>query len=128
MSETLKPWYAVGTPHEDIHKGRLEEAVFATNIWPVVQGTTEEIDLTGIDWVIVGGESGPKARPMSLSWVKGIHDQCLAAEVPFFFKQWGGLNKKKAGRVLDCRTWDEMPVLAGIEGVVLTRSKSQIKV
>ena len=99
MSETLKLWYAVDSPHEDILKGRLEEAVFAANTWAVVQGTTEEIDLTGIDWVIVGGESGPKARPMSLSWVKGIRDQCLAAEVPFFFKQWGGLNKKKAGRV-----------------------------
>ncbi len=61
--------------------------------------------------------SGPKARPMSPSWVKDIRDQCLAAEVPFFFKQWGGLNKKKAGRVLDGRTWDDMPVVAGMESV-----------
>ena len=66
MSETLKPWYAVGTPHEDIRKGRLEEPVFPANIWAVVQGTTEEIDLTGIDWVIVGGKSGPKADPCPL--------------------------------------------------------------
>ncbi len=80
-------------------------------------GPILDIDLTGIDWVIVGGESGPKARPMSPSWVKGVRDQCLAAGVPFFFKQWGGLNKKKAGRVLDGRTWDDMPVVAGIERV-----------
>ena len=77
-------------------------------------GPILDIDLTGIDWVIVGGESGPKARPMSPSWVKDIRDQCLAVEVPFFFKQWGGLNKKKAGRVLDDRTWDDMPALAGM--------------
>ncbi len=80
-------------------------------------GPILDIDLTDIDWVIVGGESGPKARPLSPLWVKGIRDQCLAAEVPFFFKQWGGLNKKKAGRVLDGRTWDDMPVVAGIERV-----------
>lgn len=74
-------------------------------------GPIFDIDLTGIDWVIVGGESGPKARPMSPSWVKGIRDQCLANGTPFFFKQWGGLNKKKAGRLLDGRTWDDMPAL-----------------
>jgi hypothetical protein len=59
----------------------------------------------------VGGESGPKARPMSKEWVTELRDQCLAARVPFFFKQWGGTNKKKAGRLLDGRTWDEMPHL-----------------
>jgi protein gp37 len=74
-------------------------------------GPIFDIDLTGIDWVIVGGESGPKARPMSPSWVKDIRDQCLAAGAPFFFKQWGGLNKKKTGRLLDGRTWDDMPTL-----------------
>jgi protein gp37 len=72
-------------------------------------GPILDIDLTGIDWVIAGGESGPKARPMPPLWVKGIRDQSLAAGVPFFFKQWGGLNKKKAGRLLDGRTWDDMP-------------------
>jgi len=72
-------------------------------------GPILDIDLTGIDWVIVGGESGPRARPMAPSWVKDIRDQCLSAGVPFFFKQWGGLNKKKAGRVLGGRTWDDMP-------------------
>jgi len=67
------------------------------------------LDLSGIDWVIVGGESGPKARPTEKSWVIGIRDLCIAAGVPFFFKQWGGVNKKKAGRKLDGETWDEMP-------------------
>jgi len=67
------------------------------------------LDLRGIDWVIVGGESGPKARATEKSWVTEIRDQCKAAGVPFFFKQWGGVNKKKAGRQLDGRTWDEMP-------------------
>jgi protein gp37 len=63
-----------------------------------------------MDWVIVGGESGPKARPMEVEWVREIRDGCVAASVPFFFKQWCGTNKKNAGRVSDLRTWDEMPV------------------
>jgi protein gp37 len=67
------------------------------------------LDLTGISWVIVGGESGPGCRPMDPAWVRDIRDQCLAARVPFFFKQWGGIRKKRAGRVLDGRTWDELP-------------------
>lgn len=72
-------------------------------------GPLSDLDLQGIDWVIVGGESGPGARFMNPEWVRLIRDQCLAANTPFFFKQWGGVNKKKAGRVLDGRTWDEMP-------------------
>jgi protein gp37 len=67
------------------------------------------LDLEGIDWVIVGGESGPGARPMAEAWALDIRDQCHRAGVPFFFKQWGGKNKKKAGRLLDGRTWDQMP-------------------
>jgi protein gp37 len=74
-------------------------------------GPLPDLNLRGVDWVIVGGESGPKARPMELSWVTNIRDQCLNAKVPFFFKQWGGVNKKKSGRLLDGRTWDEMPKL-----------------
>ena len=74
-------------------------------------GPIDHLDLRGINWVIVGGESGPRARPMSVDWVRSFRDQCLEAGVPFFFKQWGGRNKKKAGRVLDGRTWDEMPVV-----------------
>lgn len=75
-------------------------------------GPLPQLDLKGIDWVIVGGESGPGARPMSKNWVLDIRDQCINAGVAFFFKQWGGVNKKKAGRLLNGRTWDEMPTLA----------------
>jgi len=76
-------------------------------------GPLPGLDLHGIDWVIVGGESGPKARPVEEEWVLDLRDQCVAAGVPFFFKQWGGRNKKKAGRQLEGRTWDEMPA-AGV--------------
>jgi protein gp37 len=72
-------------------------------------GPLHNLDLHGLDWVIVGGESGPKARPMNAAWAKDLRDQCKRANVPFFFKQWGGKNKKLAGRILDGRTWDEMP-------------------
>jgi protein gp37 len=68
------------------------------------------IDLTGIDWVIVGGESGPHARPMLREWVVQIRRQCRAQRVPFFFKQWGGTRKHETGRTLDGRTYDEFPV------------------
>ncbi|MBR9977851.1 MAG: phage Gp37/Gp68 family protein [Bacteroidetes bacterium] len=68
-----------------------------------------ELDFDGIDWVIVGGESGPGARPMEEEWVLNIKTQCEAQSVPFFFKQWGGVWKKRAGRMLLGRTWDSMP-------------------
>lgn len=72
-------------------------------------GPLPNLNLAGIDWVIVGGESGPKARPVKAEWITDIRDQCLDARVPFFFKQWGGKNKAKAGRVLDGRVWDQSP-------------------
>ena len=72
-------------------------------------GPLPNMDLTGINWVIAGGESGPHARPIEPEWVGDIRDQCLGANVPFFFKQWGGTNKKKTGRLLDSRTWDQLP-------------------
>lgn len=72
-------------------------------------GPLPGINLKKIDWVIVGGESGWKARPMKLEWVLDIQEQCQLADVPFFFKQWGGKNKKLTGRTLNGRTWDEMP-------------------
>jgi len=72
-------------------------------------GPLPDLDLEGIQWVIVGGESGPGARPMRPEWVARIRDRCLEAGVPFFFKQWGGVNKKKTGRLLDGRIWDQMP-------------------
>ncbi len=72
-------------------------------------GPLRRLNLRGIDWAIVGGESGPGCRPVDLAWVIDIRDQCRKARVPFFFKQWGGTNKKKAGRLLEGRTWDEVP-------------------
>ena len=72
-------------------------------------GPLPNLDLSGVDWVITGGESGPGARPMDPDWVREIRDNCVSRDVLFFFKQWGGTNKKRAGRVLDGRTWDEMP-------------------
>jgi len=68
-----------------------------------------DLSLQGIDWVIVGGESGPGARPMKRSWVIGIRDACVRRDVPFFFKQWGGVRKHEAGRLLDAQLWDQMP-------------------
>jgi len=73
-------------------------------------GALPNLTLEGIDWVIVGGESGPGAREMQKKWVIDIRDQCADAKVPFFFKQWGGKRKSKTGRELDKRTYDEMPV------------------
>ncbi len=75
-------------------------------------GPLPNLNLAGIDWVVVGGESGPGARPMDPAWARDLRDQCLAASVPFFFKQWGGVNKKRTGRELDGRTWDQMPPAA----------------
>jgi protein gp37 len=72
-------------------------------------GSLSNLNLQGIDWVIVGGESGRGARPMEPFWVRTVRDQCLKAGTPFFFKQWGGVNKKVNGRTLDGRTWDQMP-------------------
>jgi protein gp37 len=72
-------------------------------------GPIEDLDLRGIDWVIVGGESGPGSRPMDKQWVLDIQTQCEFDKAAFFFKQWGGVNKKKAGRLLQGKTWDAMP-------------------
>jgi len=87
-----------------------------------------EIDLTGISWVIVGGESGPGARPIEKEWVLSIHEQCQAARVPFFFKQWGGKRKSLNGRNLEGRTYDEYPQRALIpvpeKAECLARAKS----
>jgi len=106
-------WMGV-TVENNRHRQRIEDLrntsakIKFVSFEPLL-GPITNINLTNIDWVIVGGESGPKARPVSSLWVKDIRDQCIASNVPFFFKQWGGVNKKKAGRVLDGRTWDQMP-------------------
>ena len=92
------------------HLRQTDAAIKFLSLEPLL-GPLPELNLSGIDWVIVGGESGPKARPMESQWVTEIRDQCLSDNVPFFFKQWGGVNKKKSGRLLDGRIWDEVPKL-----------------
>ena len=88
---------------------RTEAQVKFLSLEPLL-GPLPGLDLGGIDWVIVGGESGPGARPMDPAWATDLRDQCQRANVPFFFKQWGGTNKKRAGRALEGRVWDEMPI------------------
>ncbi len=83
-------------------------AVRFLSIEPLL-GPLPALDWRGTDWAIVGGESGPGARPLDATWVRDLHKQCTAARVPFFFKQWGGVRKKATGRVRDGRTWDELP-------------------
>lgn len=110
-------WMGVTVENENVcgrinHLRRTAASVKFLSIEPLL-GPLPALDLSGIDWVIVGGESGPGARFMDPSWVIDICDQCSSAGVPFFFKQWGGTDKKKAGRILNGRTWDEMPAIAG---------------
>jgi protein gp37 len=106
-------WMGVSVENQDYyyridHLRMTDASVKFLSIEPML-GPLDDLDLSGIDWVIVGGESGPGARPMNPSWVVSVRDQCQRAGIPFFFKQWGGVNKKKAGRMLDDRTWNEMP-------------------
>ncbi len=90
---------------------RTGAAVKFLSLEPLI-GPLDNLDLKGIDWVIVGGESGPGARPMERSWVVSIRRQCRQQSVPFFFKQWGGVLKHRAGRVLDGRIYNEFPAMA----------------
>ena len=106
-------WMGVSVENEKYayridHLRKTAAHVKFLSIEPLI-GPVGKLNLRGIDWVIVGGESGLGARPMVPSWVTGIRDQCLKADVAFFFKQWGGVQKKKTGRDLEGRTWDEMP-------------------
>jgi protein gp37 len=86
--------------------------VFKGTVSEPLLGPISFLPLKGIHWVIVGGESGPGARPIQPQWVRAIRDRCRANGVPFLFKQWGGVHKARAGRLLDGRAWDEMPVAA----------------
>ncbi len=109
-------WMGVSVETEDYtfridHLRETEACVKFLSLEPLL-GALPKLNLQGIDWVIVGGESGPRARVMRKEWVLDIRDQCVASDVPFFFKQWGGTNKKQAGRQLEGRTWNEMPALA----------------
>lgn len=90
------------------HLQQAPAAVRFLSIEPLI-ARVGQLDLAGIHWVIVGGESGPRARPMSAEWVREIRDQCTAVGVPFFFKQWGGFRPTQNGRTLDDRLWDEFP-------------------
>jgi len=108
-------WMGVSVENNDYlwrveHLRRAKAHVRFLSIEPLL-GPLGTLDLRGIDWVIVGGESGPGARPMNAEWVTDIRNQCVLAGIAFFFKQWGGVQKKRHGRELDGRTWDEMPEL-----------------
>jgi protein gp37 len=112
-------WMGVSV-ESDAYRARIDDlrrttaAIKFLSLEPLL-GPLQGLDLEGIDWVIVGGESGPGARAMDPGWVLDLCDQCRAAVVPFFFKQWGGTNKKKAGRMLEGRLWDQMPARSGLE-------------
>jgi protein gp37 len=138
MNETPQHTYQVLTKRGDVLSEYAPNLIFTPNIWIGVSvednrvldridflrtvdahvrflslepllGPLEKLNLDGISWVIVGGESGFKARPMEEYWVEDIRIQCESVDVPFFFKQWGGKNKKASGRLLNGRTYDEMP-------------------
>src|SRR6266567_2906698 len=107
-------WMGVSIENEDYlvradHLRRTGAHIKFLSIEPLL-GPLHKLNLRGIQWVIVGGESGPGARTLDAAWVREIHDRCIHERVPFFFKQWGGVFKSRTGRVLDGRTWDEMPV------------------
>ena len=110
---TKNIWMGVSIENEDYinridHLKKTDAAVKFLSLEPLL-GPINNLELKNIDWVIVGGESGPSARPMLERWVIDIKDQCIEQNTPFFFKQWGGVNKKKAGRVLEGKIWDELP-------------------
>ena len=106
-------WMGVSVENEDYldridHLRRTGSCVKFLSLEPLL-GPLQKLELRGVDWVIVGGESGPGARSVDPAWVNDIRDQCVSAGVAFFFKQWGGVQKKRTGRELEGRTWDEMP-------------------
>jgi len=108
-------WQGVSVENSDYvwrvaHLQKVPATVRFISVEPLL-GPISCLPLAGIAWVIVGGESGPRFRPVEPTWVRGIRDQCLQADVPFFFKQWGGFTPKKGGRRLDGRVWDQMPVV-----------------
>jgi protein gp37 len=107
-------WMGVSVENEDYlfrvdHLRRTGAAIKFLSVEPLL-GPLHNLGLKGIDWVIVGGESGSHARPLDPTWVQELRDRCAIARVPFFFKQWGGVVKSRTGRILDGRKWDEMPI------------------
>ncbi|HWD17694.1 MAG TPA: phage Gp37/Gp68 family protein [Verrucomicrobiae bacterium] len=109
-------WWGVSVENRKHGLPRIEKlreskpAVAFLSVEPLLEGLGK-MDLRGVHWVIVGGESGPGARPIEPSWVRAVHDECRAHEIPFFFKQWGGVRKSETGRELDGRTYDEFPTM-----------------
>lgn len=106
-------WMGVSVENEGVmfrieHLRNTHAFIKFLSIEPLL-GPLPNLNLNQMNWVIVGGESGPGARPMDIEWVRDIRNQCTKNNVPFFFKQWGGVNKKRAGRDLDGRTWNELP-------------------
>ena len=106
-------WMGVSVENDSVinridHLRKTSSKIKFLSCEPLI-GPLPNLNLEGINWVIVGGESGPNARPMEKEWVEDIQQQCEIAGVAFFFKQWGGVNKKKTGRLLNGRTYDEMP-------------------
>jgi protein gp37 len=123
LSWNFNIWMGVSVENQDYtfrvdHLRRIGAMIKFISFEPLL-GPIRALSLSGIDWVIVGGESGHRARPMDTSWAVDIRNQCQETKVPFFFKQWGGPNRKKAGRKLEGRTWDEIPT-----AVDVTRSVS----
>jgi protein gp37 len=142
MAETPQHQYQVLTKRSKRLAGLADQLSWPPNVWMGVSVETQryafrldhlrevpaairfvsaepllgrvELDLTGIDWLIVGGESGPRARPIDAEWVRALRDASTASGVRFFFKQWGGRTPKAGGRELDGRTWDEMPTTPAV--------------
>lgn len=121
VSRLSHVWWGVSVENREHGLPRVEllretpAAIRFLSIEPLLEDLGA-VDLSGIDWVIAGGESGSRARPMSIDWVRSIRNQCHDSDVPFFFKQWGGARKSRAGRVLDGRTHDEFPMSATAHG------------
>ena len=106
-------WMGVSVERQDYtfridHLRMTDARIKFLSLEPLL-GPLMNLDLENMDWVIVGGESGPRARPIKEEWVVSIRDQCAARNIPFFFKQWGGTRKKKTGRLLEGRTWEQFP-------------------
>jgi protein gp37 len=129
LTEVAPAHIWLGTSVEDgskksriLHLQETRALVRFLSIEPLI-GPIGQVDLDGIHWVIVGGESGPAARPMLAEWAREVRDQCRSARVPFFFKQWGGLRPKSGGRRLDRREWNQLPKV----GRVTRRNTNEVK-
>jgi protein gp37 len=115
-------WMGVSVESEDFtyrirNLARTKARIRFASVEPLL-GAIPDLPVKHLDWVVLGGESGPGARPLHIDWVRDLRDQCVRAKVPFFFKQWGGVNKALAGRELDGKTWSQFP--PGVADTALT--------